>query len=111
MSAAALRARLKATGPDACLLLLRLSGWSAVTLLATAGCAVLLFAALGGFTVEGFFAHLDNLASRFVAAGPERRESFVGLVRLSSAGLLAVIVLCRWRSLAAVFVLPPEPSR
>ena len=93
---------------DACLLSLRLVGWLSVTLLAAAGCLVLLFAMLGGFTAEGFFAHLDNLASRFAAADTARREQFLDLAKLAAAGLAAGIAACRWRSLARSLSLSGE---
>ena len=96
--------------PDLCLLMLRLAGWATVTLLAAAGCLVLFFAMLGGFTAQGFFAHLANLATRFGAADPHRRDAFLALARLVGAAAVAVIAACRWRSLARSFT-PVEASR
>jgi hypothetical protein len=93
--------------PDTCLVSLRLAGWSAVTLLATSGCFVVLFLMLGNFEADGFFAQLDNLARRFVQADPARRAQFLSLVARVALVLLAVVSACRWRSLVAVFRLTP----
>ena len=95
--------------PDLCLLLLRVTGWLSVTLLASAGCLVLLFAMLGGFTADGFFAHLDNLASRFAAADAERRGQFLSLVRVALVVLILAVAASRWRSLARCLILSEEP--
>ena len=43
---------------DACYILLRVSGWMAMTLLATFGVAILFFLMLGDFTALGFFSPL-----------------------------------------------------
>jgi hypothetical protein len=97
-------------GSDACLVALRLAGWSVVTLLATLGCFVLVFLILGNFEPNGFFAHLDNLAGRFLEADGVRRTGFVALVLKVAALLLAIMTACRWRSLTAVFRISPGGS-
>lgn len=107
MTVGDLTRRAAAKVPDLCLVTLRLSGWTAVTGLAAAGCLMLLFAALGQFTAAGFFAHLDNLASRFVTADPERRADFLRLARIAAAALVAIVSACRWRSFARCFDLAP----
>ena len=93
-----------------CLVALRLTGWSAVTLLAALGCFVVLFLMLGNFEAYGFFAHLDNLARRFVEADAGRRAGFLALVAKAAVLLLAVMTACRGRSLAAVFGIAPGGS-
>lgn len=103
-----LRAWAGRTGSDACLVALRLAGWSAVTLLATLGCLVLVFLMLGNFSAEGFFAQLDNLARRFLAADPGRREQFLSLAATLAGILLAAVAAFRRHSLAAVFRLSPK---
>ena len=98
------------TGPDACLIALRLIGWSTVTLLATLGCLVLVFLLLGNFSADGFFAQLDNLARRFLAADAGRREQFLSFAATVAGVLLAAMVLSRRRSLRAVFRLSSEDA-
>ena len=61
---------------DACYILLRVSGWMAMTLLATFGVAILFFLMLGDFTALGFFSQVANLGTRFVAADQARRAAF-----------------------------------
>lgn len=101
-------ARWIALGQRGCLIALRLAGWSAVTLLTAAGSLVLLFAMLGEYTAEGFFAHLDNLASRFAAADAERRAAFLALSRNVLLIALAVVAAARWRSLVNSFASSEE---
>lgn len=93
---------------DVCLVSLRLAGWLLVTLLATAGSLVLLFMMLGGFSAEGFFAHLDNLASRFATADQARRDQFLQLARVALAILASGMAACRWRLLARILSAPGE---
>lgn len=100
MNALALQRRAARALPDAAYVLLRFSGWAAVTGLATLGCFVLLFVLLGGFTADGFFSHLHNLARRFVAADADRRASFLSLVGTVTLVLLAIVSVCRWKSLS-----------
>lgn len=103
-----LRNTVEARLPDACLVSLRLAGWSAVTLLAALGCFVLFFIMLGDFSAEGFFAQLDNLASRFVEAQPGRRAQFLNLAAIASGIVLAAVAISRRHSLGAVFRAVPE---
>ena len=90
---------------DLCYFALRLSGWLAVTLLATGGLYVLFFMALGDMTADGFFAQLANLAVRFGAAEPARQSLFVGQLAVFTCVLFAIVAAARFRSLAAVFSL------
>ena len=90
---------------DLCYFALRLSGWLAVTLLATGGLYVLFFMALGNMTADGFFAQLANLANRFGAAEPARQSLFVGQLGIVTFVLFAIVAAARFRSLAVVFSL------
>lgn len=89
--------------PDACLVLLRLSGWATVTALAALGCFVVFFLMLGGFSADGFFSHLANLARRFVEADAARRTQFLSLAGVVTLVLIAIVGACRWRSLLKSF--------
>lgn len=88
---------------DACYVSLILTRWVSVTLLATLGLYVLLVLALGDFTAVGAFAHLDNLARRFLEATPERQASFLRTVGGVSLLLFAVLASFRWHALTIHF--------
>jgi hypothetical protein len=72
-------ARRKKAAQDLVVIALRFSGWLATSALATLGIATLFFLVLGGFTLDGLMLHLDNLASRFVAADASRRGQFAAI--------------------------------
>lgn len=93
-------ARLRQAAANACYGALRLAGWSAVTALATLGCFVLFFLALGDFSADGFFAQVENLARRFIAADQARRAQFLSLLTIVAGVALASVSACRWRSMA-----------
>lgn len=82
---------------------LRLSGWLFGTTLASMGCAVLFFVFVGGFTADGFFAHLANLADRHAGATDSSKDEFVRLVFKFWLGTFCIAGLCRWRLLARIF--------
>lgn len=63
-------------GQAALVVILRISGWLATTVMATLGVATLFFLVLGSFTLSGMMLQVDNLASRFLAADAARREQF-----------------------------------
>ncbi|UAJ12385.1 hypothetical protein [Polymorphobacter megasporae] len=52
------------------------TGWLAGNLLGILGCAVAMFIVISHGHVDTFFLHVDNLASRYVAADLGRREAF-----------------------------------
>ena len=83
----------------------RLLEWSAVSLLAAAGLFVLMFAALGNFTLEGFFLHLANLSNRYGSAAAGRRAAFGDDLLLVGAIALGATMVCRRASLAQVFAI------
>jgi hypothetical protein len=81
---------------------LRLTGWAAVTLLASLGLVTLLFVTLGGFTPSGTMAQLDNLASRYVAADAARRAQFDGFLLTALVLFTACIAFFRRPSLLQI---------
>lgn len=56
--------------------LLRFAGWLAVNALVTLGCLMLVFLAIGSFTVGGTMLQLANLSTRYVAADAARQSEF-----------------------------------
>ena len=56
--------------------ILHLLGFTGSTLLLTWGVFTLFFLALGGFSLDGLMHQLNKLASRYVAASPDRIASF-----------------------------------
>lgn len=84
------RHRLMRAGRDLAYLLLAVSGWFAVNLLAVLGCAVAAFLVISGGDLDSFFLHLNNLTSRYVDADLGRRAAFEhGLVQ----GFLLLLTL------------------
>ena len=96
---------------DLCYFGLRLSGWMALTLLATFGLYALFFMALGAFTAEGFFAHLENLATRYGQAEAVRQAHFLRQLGAVTLILFIAVSMARYRSLAAVFSTAPDPRK
>lgn len=90
-------------GQAALLVGLRLAGWAATTVLASLGTGLLVFLVLGNFTFTGLMLQLDNLASRFVAAGSARRAEFEAIVLISFAIALGLTAVFRRASLRAAF--------
>ena len=101
--AAAASLSLRGIAADLCYFALRLSGWLALTLLATLGLYTVFFMALGAFSAEGFFAHLANLSVRFGDADPARQTLFVRQLAVATLILFLAVSAARYRSLAAVF--------
>ena len=65
--------------------LLRLSGWLAVNALCSLGCLMLVFLAIGSFTIEGTMLQLSNLTTRYVAADIARQSSFNTILLVGSS--------------------------
>jgi len=84
---------------DTCYVLLRLSGWLAVTAACVIGVWATFFAALGQFTFAGIMLHLGNFAARYVAAGAERQDAFRALFWAWSTGLFVAVGFFRRRAL------------
>jgi len=77
-------------------------GFLASTLLITWGLFFLFFLMLGGFSFDGFIHQLNNLTSRYVAAGPARTGPFLNMVAFAHIILsTAIIILRRDRILPA----------
>lgn len=83
---------------------LRLSGWLIMTTLASMGVLVLFFLMLGNFTPLGFFSHLGNLGTRFVAADGLRRATFMSQVHVVEALVFALVAIARGRLLLTILV-------
>lgn len=85
-----------------CYVLLRASGWMAMTLLATFGVAILFFLMLGDFTAIGFFSQVANLGTRFVAADSARRAVFGDELFFTFIVAFGVVALLRGKLLLAI---------
>ena len=81
---------------------LRLSGWLMMTALASLGVLVLFFMMIGDFTPIGFFSHVANLGTRFVAADEVRRSTFMGQLHVVGAITFALVALARGRLLLTI---------
>lgn len=76
-------------------LLLHGIGFLASTLLMTWGLFVLFFLSLGGGSFDGFMHQLNNLTSRYVAAGPARIDAFLNMLAIAHLILSAAIIVFR----------------
>ena len=91
---------------DGCYVALRLAGWIATCTAIVAALWVLFFILLGEFTFAGAVLHLDNFASRFVAADSQRQASFEAQFWIASGVLLLIVGVLRRHALADL--LPPK---
>lgn len=82
---------------------LRMTGWLAVTLLASMGVVALFFFAIGNFTISGTMLQLDNLASRYVAAGAARQAQFNHLLATGAVIAFCAIGFFRRSGLVRIF--------
>ena len=78
---------------------LHMAGFVATTLLITWGLLVLLFLAVGGFSVDGLMNQLNNLTSRYIHADPARLASFKSTLLLGQLILAAGVIFFRRRHL------------
>jgi Zn-dependent protease len=76
-------------------ILLHTIGFLAVTLLMTWGAFVLLFVAIGGFSLDGMMHQLANLSTRYVAAEASRTADFKVLVAVLHLIVAGVIIFFR----------------
>ncbi|WP_323810817.1 hypothetical protein [Sphingobium baderi] len=84
-------------------LCLEAASFVATTLLLSWGCFVLLFLALGGFSLEGVMHQLANFSTRYVAADAERLSAFRHLLLVGHIAVsLTILVLRRARIVALV---------
>ena len=85
---------------------LHMAGFLATTLLMTWGVFVLFFLVLGGFSLDGLMNHLDNMTSRYLAAGPARVDQFKVTVAIVHLIVSAALIFFRRHAL-----LPRDAAR
>lgn len=90
----------------ACYAALRLAGWLVTCSAIVAALWVLFFVLLGEFTFAGAVLHLDNFASRFIAADSQRQAAFEAQFWIASGVLLLIVGVLRRHALADL--LPPK---
>lgn len=95
---------------DVCYVALRLAGWIATCTAIVAALWVLFFVLLGEFTFAGAVMHLDNFASRFVAADSQRQAAFEAQFWVASGVLLLIVGVLRWHALADLLPLKKETA-
>ena len=79
---------------DTCYVVLTAAGWLLGNLLSILGCTVALFIIISHGQTDAFFLHVDNLASRYVAADLGRKAAFEHqLVQLFSIILVATLAI------------------
>ena len=84
---------------------LHMAGLLASTLLMTWGLFVLFFLVLGGFSLDGMIHHLQNMTSRYLAAGPDRIDQFKITVGIAHVILSTALIFFRRHS-----ILPRDPA-
>lgn len=87
--------RVRQLAQDAAYVALSTLMWAGGVVLGVLGCGMLVFLLLSGGNMEGFFFHIDNLASRYVEADAARRAAFNDLVMQGFMVLLAAAVVLR----------------
>lgn len=85
---------------------LHLLGFAGSTLLLTWGLFALFFVALGGFSLDGLMHQLDNLASRYVTAAPDRIASFKTMFAAAHLFIAAALIVLRREK-----ILPPASPK
>lgn len=94
-------ARLRRSLADACHLILSTALWLGGTLLATLGTILVLVILVADAQLPLLFAHLDNLASHYLAADAARRAEFDGQVIGLTGALALLFVVARFPAFAA----------
>ena len=74
---------------------LHMAGFVATTLLITWGLLVLLFLAVGGFSLDGLMNQLNNLTTRYVQADAARVASFKATLLTGQLLLAAAVIFFR----------------
>lgn len=87
---------------DASYIVVEFGSWLAFNSICALGLIVLFFAALGGFQLEGFFAHVGNISERFADAGAGRRDSFAGQLSFTIMALITIVSVLRYSSLKSI---------
>ncbi|MGI9376511.1 MAG: hypothetical protein ACR2PC_10505 [Tsuneonella suprasediminis] len=80
---------------DGCYIVLRGSLFLGSSYLMALGLPLLFFLALSGGNPDAFFAHVANLADRFLGADLERRVTFLGEFKFVAVALATLIVMAR----------------
>ena len=94
---------------DGCYILLRGCLFLGSSYLMALGLPLLFFLLLSGGHPDAFFAHVANLADRFLAADLARRVSFLGECKFVLIGLATLVVV--WRMPRFIRDLDRELSR
>ena len=80
---------------DGCYIVLRGSLFLGSSYLMALGLPLLFFLLLSGGNPDAFFAHVANLAYRFLGADLERRVTFLGEFKFVAVALATLIVMAR----------------
>lgn len=80
-----------------CYIVLKASGLFASSALIALGTPLLFFLALSGGDAGVLFAHLANLAERFLAADHARQVTFLGEIRIVLIGVGSLVIALRLR--------------
>lgn len=80
---------------DVCYITLKAAGYIASIHLMTLGLPIVFFLFISHGSAELFFAHLANLADRFLAADPSRQAAFANEVRFGLVGIATLIAIYR----------------
>ncbi len=88
-------ARARSVMAESCYFALKLAGWTAVTACCVAAVWIGVFVFLGEFSFARTVLHLDNFASRYLAANTGRRAGFEEIFWIVSAALFALFGLLR----------------
>ena len=88
---------------DAAVIGLRLMGWVAVTMLASAGIVALAAFAIGSFSLARTMLQLSNLATRYVAADGSRQDQFNRIVEWGFWTSFVLIAFFRRNGFAQAF--------
>jgi len=85
----------RARGADLCFILVKAAAFLGSTYLMTLGLPLLFFLALSHGSIDLLFAHLANLADRFVGADDARQAAFANELKLGLFGIATLIAI--WR--------------
>ena len=80
---------------DICHITLRAGGFLASSYLMALGMPLLFFLAISGGEAGALFAHLANMADRFLAADHARQAAFLGEIKLVLIGLATLLAAIR----------------
>ena len=82
---------------------LALAGWVSTTLLAAAGCIIVLFMLAGNGSLPGFFAQVSLLGQHYLAAASPARKAFDFDLLTAAGCLCAVTGILRRGALISIF--------